>query len=143
MAGRDDAARIEWQTALKLVERGLADQPADAGLLRCKGELLTYLGDYDEAQKALNQAEELSGRRRSRLNMNLRIAEGQLDAVMDTLESQHFNTAAELRLDPHFDPLRGLPRFKSLLARAEADPKRSPRARNDNASTLSPPASRN
>ena len=61
MAGRADAARIEWQIALKLVEQGLADRPADVGLLQMKGTLLTYLGDFGEAEKALAQAEELFG----------------------------------------------------------------------------------
>ncbi len=37
MAGRNEAARIEWQTALKLVEHGLADRPADVDLLSWKG----------------------------------------------------------------------------------------------------------
>ncbi len=143
MAGRDDAARIEWQTALKLVERGLSDQPSDAGLLRCKGELLIYLGDYAEAQKALNQAEELSGRKQDRFELILRIAEGQLDAAMDTLDSQQYVSAAVLRLDPIYDPLRNTPRFTSLLARAEADPKRSPKAHDGSATTLSPPVTRN
>jgi tetratricopeptide (TPR) repeat protein len=126
MAGRVDAARIEWRTALNLVEHGLADQPSDAGLLQSKGELLTYLGDYVEAKKALSQAEELSGRHLDRSELDLEIAEGQLDAAMDSLELRQDFTAAELRLAPGLDPLRNTPRFKSLLARAEADPKRSP-----------------
>jgi hypothetical protein len=45
---------------------------------------------------------------------------------MDILESRRSLTAADLRLDPDYDPLRNTPRFKSLLAQAEADPKRSP-----------------
>jgi len=133
MAGRNEAARIEWQAALKLVEHGLADQPTEAGLLRSKGGLLTNLGDFAEAEKALHQAEELSGSRAKRLDLNLRIAEGQLDAAMDILDSQHYVTAADLRLDPDYDPLRNLPRFKSLLAQAEADPKRSPQGPEDSA----------
>jgi tetratricopeptide (TPR) repeat protein len=126
MAGRNDAARIEWEAALKLVERGLADQPADAGLLEWKAQLLAYLGDFAEAEKALHQAEELSGKQLDRLELNLEIAEGHVEAAVETMDSQYYYTAAELRFDPDFDPLRNIPRFKSLLARTEADPKKSP-----------------
>jgi tetratricopeptide (TPR) repeat protein len=143
MAGRTDAARIEWQTALKLVEHGLADRPADVDLLRSKGELLTYLGDYAGAENALAQAEELSGRQPDHLDLVLKIAEGHLDAVIDKLESPGDFTAAELHLDPIFDPLRSNVRFKSLVAQAEADPKRSPQASRNEATTYLPTHSRN
>ncbi len=138
MAGRNDAARIEWQTALKLVEHGLTDQPADAALLRWKGTLLAYLGDFAGSERALNQSAELRGRKPDLLA--LRLAEGQLDAAMDILESRRYLTAANLRLDPDYDPLRDTPRFKSLLAQAEADPKRSPQAPKDSAAHPLPPA---
>jgi tetratricopeptide (TPR) repeat protein len=141
MAGRNDAARIEWQTALKLVEHGLTDQPADAGLLRWKGTLLAYLGDFAESERALNQSAELRGGQPDLFA--LRLAEGRLDAAMDILESRRYFTAAKLRLDPDYDPLRNSPRFKSLLAQAEADPKRSPHAPKDSAASPSPPVSRN
>jgi tetratricopeptide (TPR) repeat protein len=140
MAGRNDAARIEWQTALKLVEHGLNDQPADAALLHWKGTLLAYLGDFAESERALNQSAEFRGTQPDLFA--LRLAEGQLDAAMDILESRRSLTAADLRLRPDYDPLRNTPRFKSLLAQSEADPKRSPQGPKDNATTLSPPVSR-
>jgi tetratricopeptide (TPR) repeat protein len=140
MAGRNDAARIEWQAALKLVEHRLADQPTDAGLLFGKGALLTELGEYAEAEKALNQSAELRGRKPSFLD--LRIAQGRIDEAMDILESRPI-TAADLRLDPDYDPLRDNPRFKSLLARAEADPKKSPNAPKVPADAPVPKSSRN
>ena len=101
------------------------------------------VGDYAEAEKALHQEEELSGRQLDRLELNLKIAEGQIDAAVDTLDSQYYYTAAELRLDPDFDPLRNSPRFKSLLARTEADPNKSPQVRSDKATNLSTQVSQN
>ena len=97
-AGRIDAARIEWQSALKLVERGLADQPSDVDLLQWKARLLAYLGDYADADKALHQAEELSGRHLDRLELDLKIAEGQLDVVMDVLDSRQYVSTADCAL---------------------------------------------
>ena len=141
MAGRNNAARIEWQTALKQIEQRLVDQPSDSDLLMGKGSVLIYLGDFDEAEKALKLAAEFSGKQPGLLE--LRIEEGQLDAALDILESGRHRTAAYLRLNPLFDPLRNTPRFKALLARAETDPKMSPQAPKDSAATLSPPVSRN
>jgi hypothetical protein len=141
LAGRNDAARIEWQTALELAEHNLTEQPTDAGLLKWKGSLLTYLGDYVEPEKALKLAAEFSGKQPDLFE--LKIQEGQLDAAMDILESSQSNTAAQLRLAPKYDPLRNTPRFKALLAQAEADPKRSPHAPKDSAASPSPPVSRN
>ena len=143
MAGRNEAARLEWQAALKLVENSLADQPADAGLLRWKGELLIYLGNTSEAGKALDQAAELSGSRPLYLDIKLRTAEGQLDSAIGLIESDRNYTAAELRLDPGFDPLRGAARFKALLARAEDDPKRAPQLAKDKVATVPNPVSQN
>jgi thioredoxin-like negative regulator of GroEL len=119
----------------------MADQPTDPYLLTSKGWVLTFLGDYAEAEKALKLAAEFSGKKPDLLE--LRIAEGQLDAAMDILESRPHETAATLRLSPQFDPLRNTPRFKALLARAEADPKRSPQPPMGSTANDSQPDSRN
>jgi hypothetical protein len=57
----------------------------------------------------------------------LDLAKGQLDDALDLLEPLQMS-AARLRLEPQYDPLRNSPRFKAMLAQAEADPKRSPNA---------------
>ena len=141
LAGRSEAARIEWNTALKQIEHRLADQPNDPDLLFDKGSLLARLGQYGESEKAFELSAEFSGGKPDLFR--LRVAEAQVDAAMDILESWTATTAAELRLNPVYDPLRSNPRFKALLARAEADPKKSPQASMGLTATPSQPASRN
>jgi serine/threonine protein kinase len=129
LAGRKELARIEWQEALKLVEGRLSLNPTSRHLLAVRVRLLIYLGEYAEAEKSL----QLSAEAREDVDwvglFTLRMVEGQEDAAMDIKETKlpgFFDSAAVLRLDPEFDPLRSNARFKAELARAEADPKRSP-----------------
>ncbi|MDI1319816.1 MAG: TIR domain-containing protein, partial [bacterium] len=49
LAGRPDAARLEWQSALKLTEQRLVDRPKDPPLLRARVQLLAKLGQPEEA----------------------------------------------------------------------------------------------
>jgi len=129
MAGRKDAARMEWRKALKQVEQRLADQPTDALQVDQKGMLLTRLGEYADAEKCMQLVAEMSGKECFDWGdlLSLKLAEGQPDAAMDIIEN-HFEpniSAVHLRLAPEFDALRGNPRFKAALARAESDPNRS------------------
>jgi TolB-like protein/Flp pilus assembly protein TadD len=144
MAGRNDAARIDWQTALKLVEHRLVDQPTSARLLHWKGKLLLCLGEIADAEKTIQLEADVSGSPDWDLLSDLKGAKGQGDAALDIVE-QGFGpeiTAAVLRLDPEFDSQRSSPHFKALLAQAEADPKRSPNAPQKTSGEVSAPDQR-
>ena len=131
-AGREDAARLEWRAALKLVESRLAAHPTNPLLEDWKGVLLGKLEEYAEAEKCMKLAVDMNGEQIYDMGdiLALKIAEGKFDDAMDMLE-QHPDLggpAAHLRYWPVYDALRGNPRFIALLARADADPARSPRA---------------
>jgi hypothetical protein len=51
VAGRADAATIEWQATLKLVDQRLVDQPKDSQLLGMRVLLLARLGQRDQATR--------------------------------------------------------------------------------------------
>jgi serine/threonine protein kinase len=132
LAGRADLARIEWAEALKLVDGRLAIEPTSRHLLAARARLLTFLGDFSAAEKCLQLSAQARKDRDWVGLFTLRVAEGRLDDAMDLYGPKFpaaFGYAAHLRLDPQFDPLRGNPRFQAELAKAEADPRRSPRAR--------------
>jgi len=132
MAGRKKAAQLEWRAALKLVDQRLADQSTDALQSDWRGVLLGRLGEFAEAEKAMRLAGDLLGRDGFDWGdlFELKMEEGQLDAAMDIYDKQWPMMAASyMRVCPFFDPLRDNPRFKAALARAEADPKRSPYAK--------------
>jgi predicted Zn-dependent protease len=133
MAGRADAAAIEWRAALKLVEERLAGQPNDQLLLSNRVVLLAHLDrekakqefavftqlvGLDPAQeqacpfwmaRALTQTCILLGRHEDAIRQIRAVIKQQAHVMMDY-------SAATLRLDPMFDPLRNEPEFQRLLA---------------------------
>lgn len=140
MRGDQTRADVQWQIALRLIERRLADRPDSDFLLKLKAYVLAATGQKTEAAATLRLVRDVlpaaSWPRRCRV-IYTKVLLGDTDGAMDLLEHDSRLTAAVLRLDPQLDPLRDLPRFKSLLARLEADPARSPKAASSSLS-LSP-----
>jgi len=136
LAGRPEAAVVEWRAALKLVETRLAAVPNDLGLFLTRIILLAELGERNEAERALLVWEQLTGakygadapmdERVVRVYLLLgRKAEAirQLGYAADleaTGKEVKESITADLRLNPWWDPLRDEPAFKALLADKDA-----------------------
>ncbi len=135
-ARQPEVARREFRRALDLIEPRLAVEPNNAELLGIKATALFYLDDRAEAE------------RNYRLSVAITPPSIDLLALFESPEnaiaeleararkgvdffSQWFVdlTAASLRLNPAYDPLRNHPAFAALLATAESDPLRSPKAK--------------
>ncbi len=130
--GRKDRAEVQWQAALKLIERRLADQSDSDLLLGLKAYVLAALGRSADAENTMRLLREgYSGAAKGRRSRDVIIYArlGQADKALDLLEKDPSLTAASARIDPRFDPLRALPRFQALQARLDADPRFSPAAK--------------
>jgi TolB-like protein/Flp pilus assembly protein TadD len=135
LAGRTAAAQVQWQAALKVVERRLAENPDSGFLLHWKGWLLAASGRLDEAEPVLRLAGEMGGIAPSFLGTRTsdHVLFGRWEEAIAELEQWREArvprfTAAMLRLNPRYDSLRSHPRFQALLTRMEADPRFSPKA---------------
>ncbi len=134
LAGRPEAARLEWQSALKLTEQRLVDRPKDPPLLRARVQLLARLGQPDEAARQLSVLLQIVGVDAERATIvnppitDCFIALGRKAEALRQMASFVKNdpnwavsyASATLRLDPIYDSLHAEPGFTALLADVEA-----------------------
>ncbi|MDO8543816.1 MAG: TIR domain-containing protein [Opitutaceae bacterium] len=124
LAGRSQAAAVEWRAALQLIEGRLAAQPNHVRLLMWKACLLAHLGEHAEARRLLVTAEELG------LSANdcywaatAALELGNRDKVFALLATATKEpvvvTRPFLRISPTWDPLQDDPRFQSLFNEPE------------------------
>ena len=131
--GRPAAAAIEWRSALRQIEETLQERPNYHFALVRRAQLLAKLGEREQAEiqfKALVERTGVSlagdapvptwltdlmillGRHEEAIAQISRALRRERRAVE--------YTAATLRLDPKFDPMRARPEFARVIAEAEA-----------------------
>ena len=142
--GKLAAAREDWRQALTLVEQRLAGTPNAGDLLEWKAYLLASLGEKAKARETYQRSLEAPAWRRAYLNIEkldrLLSPEELCDELKQRIEgaiegmergerpASRFVSAADLRLNPAWDGIRNLPRFRALQARLDADPRFNPKA---------------
>lgn len=133
LAGRPEAAAVEWRAALSLVEGRLAADGNNPSLMYNRAHLLADMGERDEADRQLSAALQLSGvDAAGKTPMSVPAIEvcallgRRIEAIRQITfrlhepnHAIHF-TAAVLRLDPRWDSLRSEPAFAELLATEDA-----------------------
>ena len=130
-AGRPDAAAVEWRAALKVTEARLATSPNDLTALGSRLTLLALLGDTAEARKLLPTVRQMvradqSGVlvpvwfSRAYLALGERAeAMRQIAVLLSSRLHAAYLTAADLRFDPIWAPLRGDLEFARLITEAD------------------------
>ena len=138
LAGRPEAALAERRVALHIIDQRLVNTPNDGNLLLQRASLLAALGEKSEASRVFKLFEQLNAGDSSYFPEDqdwdaaaFLVALGELEVAMAKLESYASRKpldpwanpslrATPLRLDPHWDPLRGNPRFNVLIKELSA-----------------------
>ena len=125
--GDREAARAAYDRVRRLLEPELEERPDDAGAHAVLGEAYAGLGRADDALRHGRRAVELlplsedavdgTGPLLSlaRIHARLGDVEEALDLVEELLSKPGTFTVTPLRLDPIWSPLRGHPRYRTLL----------------------------
>jgi tetratricopeptide (TPR) repeat protein len=129
-AGRTEAAKVEWQQALALVEKRLAAEPGRADWVRLKALLLGQLGERAEGEKQLKLWQEISGipaPDQADQSLDVQMALGNYEevirgfqAVINSKKGRWLSRLNSLRHDPLYAPIRSDPRVRELIATGEA-----------------------
>jgi eukaryotic-like serine/threonine-protein kinase len=106
-------------------ERALGISPGDALSLGELGNAYALSGKRAEAQKVLDQLNELSRQKYvpAMARVMVEVGLGEKDKAFEWLEKAYEERfVIEIKVDPQFDPLRSDPRFADLLGRMNLQP---------------------
>ncbi len=130
LAGRKEAAAIEWRGALGVLERRLKLNPTSASDLGDRAALLALLGERAGAEEALRGYEELRRLRTGRaapgtwqiyadLGREAEVADFFAERLKAEYSEGTASLAAQFRFNPCLDPFRNQPRFQALAAEVD------------------------
>ncbi len=134
-AGQPGAAQRDFRRALVLIDSRLGEDPNNLEYLRLKVRCLHAMGDHAEAENVRRALREIQPNEPWWLLARYGPADKFFAWAEASMRDKQtiWLTAASLRLDPDFDPMRNDPRFARLQAEADADPRLSPNAKRDEA----------
>jgi adenylate cyclase len=126
--GNSEAARRSAQIALSRAEKAVAQDPSNGAVMAYSAYALATLGEAERAKQRMNRAlliDPDDWNMRYNFACVLLIHLDEVDAALDVLGPVLENIAASyylnhIKVDPDFIRLRDNPRFKAMIAEAEA-----------------------
>lgn len=126
LAGRAERAKIEWRKAVTVLQTERATAPERIRLFVLEAEIHALLGETDEAERLLANAQSIANEAPGTVsvtNVGAYLALGKKEPALAWLESflrsrtdRRIERAhADARFSPIWDGLRGDPRFETLL----------------------------